>query len=157
MLLVRFTAEDLRIIERAKSAPEKEGALTLVNDRIAQSKVLKEFGKSPTVKAQTYGWQLAFKTAKDILGEAVIKPPFPDYRWYQRINGTLREQGFDDDKMRELAEYAKAHLLGRRKTISFDFMVSQHRRILDGEFDTGGAKDAATLQSPRMGPELPEE
>lgn len=157
MLLVRFSAEDLRTIARAKLPQEKDGVLTLLSDRIEQAKVLKEFGREPTVKPPSFAWQGAFKVAQEVLGDAVKKPPYPDYRWYQRINGIMKANAFDEARVRDLAEYCKVNLLGKRKVISFDFMITQFERILSGEFDSGGAKDAATLQSPRMGPELPEE
>lgn len=165
MLLVKFTAADLKLFDRAKSQAEIEGALALVRDRIAQYKLLKEFGKVPSEKAETFGWKHALEVCEEVLGkEGVFKPPFPDYRWFQRINGVLKSHGMGPDRVREIAEYAKENC---RTPISFDFLICQHRRIMDGEFnnkaaqprrdklDWNGRGDGFTQRS--IGPELPEE
>ena len=172
MLLIRLTASDLRLIDKASSEPELQGVRQLVLDRIAQAKVLKEFGKTPAAPEPRYAWKDALSTAKTVLGEAVTKPPFPDYRWFQRINSALKGFGMTDAKVREVAEHALKHLLNHRKTISFDFLICQHQRILAGEFDgqgslwpekwRNGEKRVRTeadnkAETGAIGPELPED
>lgn len=159
MLLVKFSAEDLRILERAKTDPEKLGCFQMVTDRIEQAKTLKAAGKVGVYRVASYSWQAALKQAKEVLDDTLTLPPFPDYRWYQRINGVLRQHAFTDEYTKRLAEYAKEHLLKYRKTIGFDFMICQHERILAGEFNnkigpnTTGAYVAPDLTTHK----LPEE
>jgi hypothetical protein len=158
LLLIKLTADDLRLFERTKTDSEKIGLFSLLQDRIEQAKTLKSFGKTVKEDVEKYGWQKALKCARDIMGDAVTVPPYPDPGWYQRINGVLRQNAFTDEFMTTLTNYCKANLMNGRKTISFDFMVCQHRRILDGEFGAGKAAIVARGQRPDVTLyQLPEE
>lgn len=155
MLLVRLSASDQRTIERAKNQDEIAGAHQLVKDRIAQSKVLREFGKTPAIKTAAYHWQDALKIVKEVWGEGNVRvPPFPDQFWYARLNTQIKRHGNDDASVRALAEYAKANLKGT--SISLDFLIGQQQRILAGEFDARRRPESAANPG-AMGPELPEE
>lgn len=133
MLAIRISANDERIIAKAVSQAELEGAVQLVKDRIAQAKQLKQFGKTAKSDEPKFGWKEALAIVTEVLGrENVTKPPFPDYRWFQRINGVIRNYGMDEASVRSLAEYAKNNL---RQPTNFDFLICQHRRVLDGEFN----------------------
>lgn len=132
MLLVRLSASDQRLIERATSLEELKGIRQRMVDLIQQSLVLKELGKTPVVKKQAYNWLEAWKICVEVLGVGgITKPPFPDASWYVRINNVLRTYAMDDDSVRDLATYAKHNL---RSPTSFDFLICQHPRILAGEF-----------------------
>jgi len=159
MLLIKLTADDLRLIERTKSDQEKIGIFSLVQDRIQQAQTLKSFGKTVREDPDRYGWQQALKKAREVLGDAVTIPPYPDNGWYARINGVLRTHGFSDTLMVELAEFAKAYLLsGKRKTVSFDFLVCQHKRVLDGEFGGPNGVQPTKGKAPDLSRyQLPEE
>jgi len=154
MLLVKLSANDLRLIERAKSPDELAGAHQLILDRVAQSKVMKEFGRTPTLKVATrYTWQDALRVVKEVWGEGNVRmPPFPDQTWYVRINTQLKRHGNDDFSIKTLAQYAKNNLKG--PSISLDFLIAQQLRILAGEFD---AQRRPAEKPGAMGPELPEE
>ena len=146
MLLVRLTASDLKIVDRARLPEEFAGVVELVRDRIKQSQILKEFGKTPTLKAPSYTWQDALKVFREVLGQtAVTIPPYPESRWYQKINTALKHHGNDDASIRQIAEYVRQKIV--RKSYSFDFMVCQQMRILAGEFDTAPVVKPVTAES----------
>ena len=150
MLLIKLSAQDQRLIERANTEPELQGIRRLILDKVAISQTLKEFNKAPTIEQpKSLGWARAFEVAKEVLGrENVTKPPFPDNSWYARVGGVIRREGMSEDSVRELAEYCRDNL---RKPVSFDFMICQHHRIRTGEFNVAKKPDEIKL------PELPED
>lgn len=154
MLLVRFSAQDLRIIERAQTPGEIQGVIDLVRERVAQSKVLKEFGKTPTLRVEKYRWKEALKSAQEVLGDQVTFPKLTDYMYYQRINRAIMDEGMDHEFVTKLANYVKENM---RLPIKFDFMICQHKRIMEGEFPKGRETRTPVAMSQQMGPELPEE
>lgn len=158
MLLLRISAEDERLIGRAKTEQELAGVVQLVRDRLAQSKLLKEMGRTPTARQFKYGWRDALEAARAVLGDQVTVPPFPDDHWYRRITTHVRSYGIDNEKVAAICEYVRANM---RLPIKFEFMICQHERILAGEFDQanpnkpGGRPKAADKST--FGPELPSE
>lgn len=158
MLLIKLTAEDLRLIAKTKTDQEKIGIFALIKGRIDQAEILKSMGKEVKPDKERYGWQQALKCAREVIGDVVTIPPYPDPGWYQRINSVLRTHGFSEEYMTKLSEYAKQNLLHKRPTISFDFLVCQHERIMRGEFGSGGKAMVYRGQTPDLTlHKLPEE
>lgn len=155
MITIKLSAEDERILQRAKTEPELQGARQLVLDRIAQSKLMKEFGRTPKAAEPNFRWKEALAVAKEVLGDNVTFPQLTDYRYYQRINGTIMRDGLDAEYVRGLAEYVRDHL---RQPTKFDFMICQHKRICEGDFDQAAAElKKVEAQKSTFGPELPDE
>jgi len=159
MLLIKLSAEDIRTIKQAASPGEFEGVVSLIRDRILRAEVLKSFGKTEVVREKHIGWKEGLHIADRVLGkDNVTRPPFPTYRWFQRINSAMKPYGMDEAYITKLAEYARDHL---RMPVHFDFLICQHQRILSGEFDgqrSGAGRTANTV--PPVNPmelKLPEE
>ena len=152
MLLIKLSAEDMRIIERASTEAELQGVRRLLLDKISISKTLKEFNKAPSAdepKRVSLGWAKAFEIAREVLGrENVTMPKFPDNSWYARVGGVIRREGMTEGDVRDLAQYCKDNL---RQPTSFDFMICQQHRIRTGEFNV------VKLPEPIKLPELPED
>lgn len=145
MLLVKLSASDVKTIRQAKTDGEFAGIHQMMLDRILQTETLKSFGKAPSVREAYYSWKEALAVCTEVLGEkAVTRPPFPDNTWFVRINGVLRTHRMDEAYVRKLAEYAKANLMRKRPTISFDFLICQHQRILSGEFGQASTQTNTT-------------
>jgi hypothetical protein len=140
LLLIRLTADAIRLIERANTEPELRGVRQLILDQIQISKTLKEFGRVPKVGVAKYlGWAKAFQIAEEVVGRGnLTKPPYPDNSWYARLNGVLKRECMTEDTVRELAEYCRDNL---RSPLSFDFMIAQQHRIRTGEFNVKPKKD----------------
>lgn len=158
MILVKLSAEDLRIIQGAKLQEELLGVRQLVLDRVEQAKLLKEFNKQPTVRSPGFRWKEALEVAREVLGNDVTFPKITDYLWYRRINGAIMHDGLDEAYIHALSEYARDNL---KMPVKFDFLVCQHRRILEGEFNVKTSAQKAVVAESTMraqaGPELPEE
>lgn len=155
MLLVKLTAEDLRMIRGARSQAEIEGCLALVKDRILAAETLKKFGKEPGPnKSERFRWEAAFKVAYEVLGDRLTKPPYPEYTWFARISSCIKQYGMDADYVRGLAEYARDNVYGAK--LKFEFLICQHERILAGEFNKRPASNPPASTPATFGPELPE-
>lgn len=157
MLLVKFSAEDLRTIKNARSQGEIEGVLTLVRDRILSADTLKRLGKEPGPnKADRFRWEAAWKVCVEVLGDRVTKPPYPEYTWFSRISSCIKQYGMDEAYVRALAEFARDNVYGAK--IKFEFLICQHERILAGEFNKRPVNLSGQPVTPtKFGPELPEE
>jgi len=155
MILIRLSAQDVRTIQGAKLPDELAGVRQMVLDRMEQAKLLKQFGKEPKVRAEDFRWKQALRVAKEVLGDNVTFPKITDYLWYKRVNGAIMHHGMDAEYVRKLAEYGRDHL---RMPIKLDFLITQHTRILAGEFDgQTAAKPAPQTLQEIAGPQLPEE
>lgn len=154
MIVIRLSAEDERIIRGAKLPEELVGARQLVLDRIAQSKLMREFGKVPKEKPRDFRWKEALEVAKETLGDQVTFPKITDYLWYKRVNGAIMHDGLDAEYVTKLSEFVKANM---RLPIKFEFMICQHRRIMEGEFVQQRQESKQVDMRAQMGPELPDE
>lgn len=152
-ILVKLSAQDVRILRGAKSPAELAGAVQLLRDRIDSAEALKALGKPVTIRARTYKWQEAWETAHSVLGDRLTRPPFPDGTWFRRINSTIRNWALDDEKVRAVAEHVRDHT--RPGSTSFDWLICQHPRIMAGEYDV--AKRAEPAQALVASCALPEE
>lgn len=134
MLLIKLSAEDLRMLKAARSPAEFEGLITLVRERIQEAEVLKSFGKlpGPNKSEARIRWDAAWRICKEILGDNVYKPPAPEYRWFQRIAGSIRTNQMDEEYVRRLAEYVKVHIPGKN---AFHFIMVYAEGILAGAYD----------------------
>lgn len=152
MLLVKLSAQDQRLIERANTEPELQGIRRLILDKIAISQTLKEFNKAPSIEQRkSLGWARAWEVTKEVLGQGnVTMPPFPDNSWYARVGGVIRRECMTEDSVREMAEYCRDNL---RKPVSFDFMICQQHRIRTGEFNVAKRPTDTAIKLP----ELPED
>lgn len=146
MILVRISAEDERIVRGAKSLVELQGAQALIVERIEQARALRAFKKAEPVekKDATFGWKQALEIVKRELDNNVTVPPYPDRQWYQRLSTTIRTYAMDEEYVTKLARHAKANL---RLPIKFDFLISQHARVLAGEWDRGAAPAAPQVST----------
>lgn len=127
MLLVKFTAKDLRTIETA--TPESVVSLvkTCIADALRQKQTKVEH--DPGVRKTMYLWREARDDLKAVLGDKLIVPPYPDTSWYANVNKAIKEQGMDTAYVTSLANYVKANL---NAPYSMDFVIRQHARILGG-------------------------
>jgi len=140
MLLIKLSAEDLRLIDRAQTPADLEGAVAVVRDRIQQANVLKSFGREPgpNRKESSLRWDVAWQICHAVLGDDVYRPPAPEYRWFGKVNGAIRGNRMDEAYVQALAEYVKTHIPGRN---SFMFIITAADRILAGEFDKAPKAD----------------
>lgn len=145
MIQVRISATDERTIKGAESLDELKGLQQLLLERIEQARALLVFRKSEPKeqKEKAFGWKDAISVSREILGDNLTVPPFPDSTWYQRIYRTMKHYGMGEDYVRKLATHARDCM---RLPIKLDFMIGQHERILAGEWDTG---KPAPIRMPR--------
>lgn len=149
MLLIKLTAEDLRTIDRARTPQEIDGVVTLVREAVRASEYLRSLGKEPELRVDKFNWQQAVRVLEDALGKGnLLRPPFPDSGWFAKIKAVLQGYQMDEKRVRELGEYARAHL---RMPIHMMFLIQQHERILAGQFDQKSSGPDLTLHK------LPEE
>ena len=133
MITVKFSADNVRLFQKARSEAELRGAVDLVLERIKQAETARTFGKPVKGPPLRVSWKKAREILEGALGEQLKAPPFPDPIWYQRVGRALRQYGIDETKLLEIASYVKDHL---KPPYSMDFIICQHERILSGEFDS---------------------
>jgi hypothetical protein len=137
MLLVRFTAQDLRTIDGATSPEEISGVVALLRMRVEEARTGKKLGEVGgnlrNRRQAPYLWKEALNDLRPILGDSLTMPPFPETSYYVRINRTLKEYGFTRAYTEKLGNYVKEKL---RPPYQFSFVVNAHNRILSGEFDS---------------------
>lgn len=150
MLAIRLRAADLRMIEKATTPGEIAGVFDLLKVRIEESKTLAEFKKAPDIKESRFGWKDAATVLHGILGDALRYPPHPDRQWYIRLQRTIDGHGLDAEYVQKLGEHAKAHL---KPSYSLDFLITQHLRILAGDYDNQAANryGSTVMNSGRLG------
>lgn len=138
MINVRISATDERTIKGAATLDEFKGLQQLLLERIEQSRALSAFRKSEPKekKEKAFGWKEAIAVAREVLGENLQVPPFPDSTWYQRQYTAIRHYGMDAAYVKKLAEHARDNM---KMPIKLDFMLGQHLRILAGEWNVGKA------------------
>lgn len=148
MIKIKISADNERLLQKAKTESELRGAVDLILERVSQAKASAVFGKEPAPaereQLKRYNWRTAKEVLGRVLGDQLRHPPFPDPIWYQRIHRTLKTYDMTEEKLTELAEYAKDRL---KPPYSLDFLVCQHERILAGNFDTGGKRGAGASGS----------
>lgn len=140
MLIIKLSADNLRLLRSAVLGSEAEvrGALDLVLERVAQAEEAKKAGKSVKENdGKRWNWTVARDAMKKVLGDKLRFPPFPTNEYYARIYRAMRGYMLDEEKLTEIAEYAKKNL---RPPYSLDFLVCQHERILAGEFNANPKK-----------------
>lgn len=150
MLGIRLRAADLKMIEKAGSPEELAGCIDLIKVRIEEARTLAEFKKSPKITESRFGWKDAATVLHGILGDSLRYPPHPDRAWYVRLQRTIDGHGLDADYVKTLGEYAKANL---KPSYSLDFLITQHLRILAGDFNNKPANSygSTVMNSGRMG------
>lgn len=136
MITVRISATDERTIRGAETLDEFKGLQQLLLERLEQARALSAFRKAePTEKKETaFSWKGAVAVCREVLGDSMTMPPFPDATWYQRVYRTMKHYGMTEEYVRRLANHA---LTNMRLPIKLDFLIGQHERILAGEWDTG--------------------
>ena len=161
MITIKLSADNVRLLKGAKSEAEVRGALEMVLERLLQAESAKLFKAEPASKAASkkYNWRVAKEIMSRVLGDDLKAPPFPDPIWYQRVHRTLKQYDFNEEKLLELAEYAKTHL---KPPYSMDFLICAHERILAGHFDSqsrrgANANTTYTISGWRENSKLPEE
>lgn len=162
MITVKLSADNVRLFKGAKSEAELRGAVDLILERIEQAEALKVFGKEPRaeIKAKArYNWKIAKDVMGRVLGDQLRAPPFPDPIWYQRVHRAMKMYDLTEEKLTKLAEYARDNL---NPPYSLDFLVTQHERVLAGNYNRkpgrGANTDATYLVSRwRQNNALPEE
>lgn len=148
MLLVKLTAEDLRTVDRARTPQEIDGVVTLLREAIKSAEYLHSIGKEPELRQDKFNWQQAIKVLEEVLGKGnVLRPPFPDSAWFSRIRSVIQGYGLDEKRVREIGEYAKAHL---KLPVQMAFLILQHERILAGTWNmkNGGVPDLTLHKLP---------
>ena len=150
MLLIKLTAAEVRQIEAP--APVGTDLIEMLKKKVAEAKVLKELGATPKLRKDSMRWGEAWKVCHEVLGARLVRPEVPEPVWFTRIASKLRADGATPESLKALAEYAVQHL---RRTVDFDFLIMQSRRILAGEFDTKQPVSAETVIEGQV--RLPEE
>lgn len=140
MLLVKFTAKDLRTIETAEPAEVVSLVKACIEDanRQKQNKVEHDNHTRKTM----YLWREARDDLKAVLGDKLIVPPYPDTAWYANINKAIKEQGMDTAYVTNLAHYVKANL---NAPYSMDFIIRQHARVLGGAWSKHSVASATKV------------
>lgn len=163
MIIVKFTADNVRLLKKAASEAELRGVVDLVLERIAQAEQMRVFGKEPTAgkkkERARYNWRTAKEVLGRVLGDNLKSPPFPDPIWYQRVHRGMMLNDLTEEKLTKLAEHARDHL---RPPYSLDFLIGQYERILAGVYDAGAKRGSSTdgtylINSWRKNNALPEE
>lgn len=157
MITVKFTADNVRLFKKAAGEAELRGAVDLVLERIAQAEAVKVFGTSKP--KQRYNWKTAVEVMGAVLGDTLRYPPFPDPIWYQRVHRGMMNNDLTEEKLTQLAEYARDNL---KPPYGLDFLVNQYERVLSGEFNVGAVRSNRTpiknlTDSWRTNNALPEE
>lgn len=149
MLLIKLSAAEQRQIEKANDEPSLRAVKQLVLEKIQTMKLLKEFGKEPSLREdKSLPWSKAIAICREVIGrEHVTMPTTPDGAWYIRLNSVLKRECMTEDSVRELAEYARDHL---RKPVSFDFLICQQHRVRSGEFDVAPVKKDIVPEMPLL-------
>lgn len=140
MVIIRLTAEDERCIQGAATLDELQGMRELIRLRIEQSRTLRAFRQAEKVPDTSdrevgapFTWKAALPIVEEVLGKQhVVVPPYPDRTWYARITTTMKQYRMAEADVRKLAEYARDNLM---MPIKFEFLITQHHRILKGEWD----------------------
>lgn len=140
MVIIRLTAEDERCIQGAATLDELQGMRELIKLRIEQSRTLRAFRQAEKVPDTSdrevgapFTWKAALPIVEEVLGKQhVVVPPYPDRAWYVRITTTMKQYRMDEAYIRKLAAHARDHMM---MPIKFEFLVTQHHRILAGEWD----------------------
>lgn len=144
MIKIKLSAQDVRTIRGAESLAELQGIRSILLTRIAEFE-RERAAASEKAKGSLAGglpnWKQARAVLEGVLGTDLKAPPFPDPIWYQRVHRAIKMYGIDHDKLKEIAEYVKAHL---KPPYSMDFIVCQHERILAGNYDSQVAKRGAS-------------
>lgn len=146
MLLVKFTAADLRLIEYGKDHDNDHSVLTMVRERVREA----EQEKKEIIQTYGYTFREAIKDLRSVLGDSLIIPPKPDKEWYARVGKAIREYQMDEAYVKALAHYVKSNL---NPPYDMQFIITQHVRIKSGNFD---AKKGPVVQSNWMKDVLPD-
>lgn len=149
MLLIKISAAEQRQIEKANTEAELRLFRLAILEKIQVAKLLKEFGKEPTLREdKSLPWSKAIAICREVIGrEHVTMPTTPDGAWYIRLNSVLKRECMTEGSVRELAEYARDHL---RRPVSFDFLICQQHRIRSGEFDVAPQKKDVVPEMPLL-------
>lgn len=132
MITVGLKVGNIRLLRKAKTQAELEGCVAMILQLVEQSETLKSFGKEVKPSSK-FTWREAKELCDTVLGaENVTTPPYPDGAWFRRHHYVMQRECWTPEQITELAEYVKANM---RLPISFDFMLSQGRRILAGEWN----------------------
>lgn len=147
MISIKLSADNVRLLRGAKTAPELRGAVDLVLERLEQAEAVRLLGKETRATMATkaaskrYNWRVAKEVMGRVLGDQLRAPPFPEPLWYQRVHRAMKQYDLNEEKLLEIAEYAKEHL---KPPYSLDFLVCAHERVLAGNFDSKARKGSST-------------
>lgn len=162
MIIIKISADNERLLKRAQSPAELRGAVDMVLDRIEQARAVKEASKRDVVEPKAYSpfnWKEVLSAARDVLGEQVTAPPFPDHIWYQNIQRKAKLYGLTREKMKELCEKVQESYLAPPYQLSF--IVNNAERFLTDGYKskyTGRGRPPNLPSAPRSAlPSLPED
>lgn len=149
MISINLKVDQVRLLRNAKTEAELRGVVDLVLEKIEQAEVLRDFKRASEAAPKSEGpsgpritpWKRAKDVMGQILGDDLKVPPFPDRGWFMRVNRYIKLYGLDDEKLTKLAEFAKENM---RPPYSLDFLVSQHERILAGNYNRNARRGAAS-------------
>lgn len=139
---VKLLVADIRLLEKAKTEPELRGCVDLMLSRIEQAKVAKEFAPKKLASESTHFSARSFiELFKELMGDKVTIPPFPEPNYFISINKHLKAWGMNEVYARELAAKCLATL---KPPYQLSWIVYNHDRIMrDGITNQVGHKKLA--------------
>lgn len=163
MIQVKISAENERLIRKAKTEAELRGAVDLVIELLAQAentRTAKKANRATNFGDSPYNWKKVITALRDTLGDDLFVPPYPDSQYCQTIYRHAKMNNLDADAIKRLAEKVKESTL--KPPVSALFAVSNAARILGGAYDRNAARlDSSTPASRFRGrtplPSLPDD
>lgn len=134
MVDIKLTADNLRMLEAASTDDERRGCIELILERARQAKSARSFGgKGARGKSTDLSvWKSVRDVMKEVLGDNLKVPPYPDGTWIRKVYYAVTNAGMDEEYLKRLATHAKEHM---RSPIEMQFLVCMHERVLQGEWD----------------------
>jgi hypothetical protein len=162
MIKIKISADNERLLNKAKTEGELRGAVDLILERIAQSKadgLLKKVDDDSTSAGSPYAAKKVLATLRDSLGDDLRVPPFPDATYYQYLFRQAKINDLQGDRLIALAQKVKETM---KPPFDPRFMLQAYDRIMAGTV-FGQARFVANTFNKRNGrsapplPSLPEE
>lgn len=153
MLQIKISADNERLLNRAKTEGELRGAVDMVLERIVQAKAAKEFKKAPASGAGSspYYWRNVVDTLRATLGDDLRIPPFPDTAYYQTVYRYAKMYDLQGEKLQALATKVKETM---KAPFDLRFILANNERIMAGTV-AGQHRYVATTNNWRNRPAAP--
>lgn len=138
MIKIKISADNERLLQRAKTEGELRGAVDLILERIGQAKAEKAFEK-PTAQSEgssPYYWKTVVAGLREVLGDDVRVPPYPDRIWIASTSRFAKMYGLEGEALTKLATAVKESTL--KPPYDVRFLLQNCERILAGTYSGDG-------------------